>query len=319
MTQRFSRARLIALLAATASAASAPAARAQTAPPIRIGAALGDTLSEPYFGIENGVFDQAGLSVTTQTFATGGTILQACAAGSVDVGLGDVIQIANAVNAGIPFAIFAASALYSSDAPTTALIVAKDGTIRTAKDFEGKTIALNSLNSLPEISTREWLRQNGADPAATKFIEMTGSAMLEAVLKGAVAGAVPGEPHLSMDRDRMLVLGKPYDMVAKSFPLTLFYANRSWLKANADTARRLTAAIYKTARWANEHHDQTALVVERIAKIEPAVLRVMTRARYATSLEPPMLQPMINIATKYKAVKQPVAATDLIATLNSGG
>jgi NitT/TauT family transport system substrate-binding protein len=310
-----SRAHLIALLTATASAGLPKTAGAQaTAAKIRIGAALGDTLSEPYFGLEYGAFDQAGLSVSTTTFATGGAILQAMAADTVDVGLGDVIQITNAINAGIPFAIFAASALYSSDAPTTALVAVKDGPIRTAKDFEGKTIALNSLNSLPEISTREWLRQNGADPAATRFVEMTGTAMLESVVRGAVAGAVPGEPHLSMAKDRFLVLGKPYDMVAKSFPLTLFYARRSWLAANADAARRLTAAIYKTARWANDHHDQTALVIERVAKMEPAVVRSMTRARYATSLESPMLQPVINIAARYKAVKQPIAAADLLAS-----
>ena len=217
-----SRAHLIALLAATASAGLPRNAGAQAAAAkIRMGAALGDTLSEPYYGLENGAFDQAGLSVSTTTFATGGAILQATVAGAVDVGLGDVIQITNAINAGIPFAIFAASALYSSDAPTTALVAAKDGPIRTAKDFEGKTIALNSLHSLPEISTREWLRQNGADPAATKFVEMTGTAMLESLVRGAIAGAVPGRTASVPIQRSPVLLGKPYDMVAKSFPLTL--------------------------------------------------------------------------------------------------
>lgn len=312
--KEISRAGAIALLAA-AAAARPVAAAAQTAAKIRMGAGLGDTLSEPYYGLESGAFDRAGVSVDVSTFATGGIILQACAGDAIDVGLGDVIQVSNAINAGVPFAIFAAAALYSSDAPTTALVASKDGPIQTAKDFEGKSIALNSLNSLTEISTREWLRQNGADPGATKFVEMTGSGMIESLLRGVIAGAVAGEPHLSVDKDRLRVVGKPYDVVAKSFPLTLFYARRTWLTANADAARRMTRAIYETARWANGHHDDTARVVERVSKLEPAVVQKMTRARYATSLDPQMLQPIIAIATKYKAVKQTIAASDLIASL----
>lgn len=309
-----SRARSIALL--TASAAAVPfSAAAQAGLKIRMGAGLGDTLSEPYYGLESGAFERAGLSVDVSTFATGGVIMQACAGDAIDVGLGDVIQVTNAINAGVPFAIFAGAALYSSDAPTTMLVAFKDGPIQTAKDFEGKSIALNSLNSLTEIATREWLRQNGADPSTTKFVEMTGSGMIESLLRGAIAGAVAGEPHLSVDKDRLRFIGKPYDVVAKSFPLTLFYARRTWLTANADASRRMTRAIYETARWANGHHDETARVVERVAKLEPAVVQKMTRARYATNLEPQMLQPIIAIATKYKAVKQTIAAVDLIASI----
>lgn len=281
---------------------------------MRMGAGLGDTLSEPYFGQTSGAFARAGLNVDVSTFASGGAILQACAGGALDIGLADVIQITNAINAGVPFAIFAASALYTSSAPTTALVVSKDGPIRSAKDFEGQSIALNSLHSLPEISTREWLRQNGADPAQTKFVEMTGSGMIESVVRGAIAGAVPGEPHLSVDKDRLRLLGKPYDVVAKTFPLTFFYARRDWLGANADALNRLRKAIYETARWADVHHDETAVVVEKTAKMEPAVVNGMTRARYATALEPRMLQPIIDIATAYKAVRQPIPAEGLIVS-----
>lgn len=302
-------------IALAAAATVAPcAAQAQAGPVMRMGAGLGDTLSEPYFAQTSGAFARAGLNVDVSTFASGGPMLQACAGGALDIGLADVVQITNAINAAIPFAIFAASALYTSSAPTTALVTSKDGPIRTAKDFEGQSIAVNSLHSLPEISTREWLRQNGADPAQTKFVEMTGSGMIESIVRGAIAGGVPGEPHLSVDKDHLRLLGKPYDVVAKTFPLTLFYARRDWLSANAAAVSRLRKAIYATARWANGHHDETALVVEKTAQMEPSVVNGMTRARYATTLEPQMLQPIIDIATTYKAVRQTIPAESLIVT-----
>ena len=52
------------------------------------------------------------------------------------------------------------------------------------------------------------------------------------------------------------------------------------------------------------------------AGIDPAVAQRMTRAQYATSLDLGMLQPIVDIAAKYKAVKQPIAATDLVVRLN---
>ena len=270
-------------------------------------------MSEPFFGLESGAFERAGLSVEVTTLSSGGTQVQACAGDNIDVGVADVIQITNAINAGIPLAVFAGAALYSSDAPTTALLVARDGPIVSAKDFEGKAIALNSLHSLSEIATREWLRQNGADPALVKFLEISGSAMIESVVRGTVAGGLPGEPHLTIGKDRLRLLAKPYDVVAKVFPIAVFFARRNWLTGNPDVSRRLTAAIYETARWANGHPDASALIVEKHAKLDAALVHRMTRARYATALEPQSLQPVVDIAAKYKAVKQPIAAADLVA------
>jgi NitT/TauT family transport system substrate-binding protein len=314
MQRTFSRARWLALLGASTSAAIPLPAQTAAGPTFRMGASSAYTMSEPFFGVETGTFARAGLNVEITTLPSGGTQVQACAGNNIDVGVADVIQITNAINAGIPLAIFAAAALYSSDAPTTALLVARDGPIVSAKDFEGKAIALNSLHSLSEISTREWLHQNGADSTLVRFLEMGGSAMIEAVAHGSVAGGLPGEPHLTIGKDRLRLFAKPYDVVAKTFPVALFFAQRSWLNANPDMTRRLTGAIYETARWANGHSDATALIVEKHAKLEAAVVQRMTRARYATNLHAQTLQPEVDIAAKYKAVKTPIAAADLIAS-----
>jgi len=309
----------MALLTASAPAALPRPVRSQPAPAIRMGGGIGDTNSEPYYGVECGAFEQAGLNVDVQTFNGGGIMLQACAGGAIDVGIGDVIQVTSAINAGIPLAIFAPSALYVSDAPTTVLVVAKDGPVQSAKDLIGKTIAVTSLNSLQEISTREWLHQHGGDPARTTFVEMPGTGMIEAVLHGTIAGAVPGYTNMAVEQDRVRLLrslGKPFDVVAKTFVLSNFYARRNWLLANTDVARRLAGAIYATARWSNEHHADTARVLVKNQRIDPAVAARMTRAQYATSLDLQMLQPIVDIAAKYKAVKQPIAAADLVVKLN---
>lgn len=285
---------------------------AQSGFKIRMGAALGDTLAEPYYGVSSEIFQRAGLDVDATPFSGGSALMTACVASTIEVGVGDVIQITHAVNAGVPFAIFAASALYSSDAPFTVLATSKDGQVYSAKDLEGKAVAVNSLNSLPEYCTREWMQRSGADSSTLKFVEMNGMTMMNAVLTDAVAAGVPGEPFITLEKSKLRVLAKPFDMIAKAFPLTYFYAHRGWLSANADVARRLTQAVYDTARWASTHMMETAPILAKYTKIEVTVVEKMNRAHFATSLAPSMLQPMIDIETKYKAVRQPVAAADLI-------
>jgi ABC-type nitrate/sulfonate/bicarbonate transport system substrate-binding protein len=88
-----------------------------------------------------------------------------------------------------------------------------------------------------------------------------------------------------------------------------------WLAANPDARRRFTGALYATARWANGHPDETAPIVEKNAKLDATLVHRMTRARYGTSLDPQAMQPEIDIAVKYKILRQPVAA----ATLCAGG
>jgi NitT/TauT family transport system substrate-binding protein len=311
--QEISRARWIASgVVALAPAIARPIGAAAPAV-IRFGSSTADTMSEPYFGLAYGAFDRAGVKIDISTLGNGAVILQACAGGAVDVGVADVIQVANAVNAGIPIAIFATGAVYSSETPTTALFVANDGPIATAKDFEGRAIALNSLNSLSEIATREWLRQNGADATLVKFIELGGGAMLESIARGTVAGGLAGEPHFTEAKDRFRLFAEPYDVVAKAFPISLFFARRDWLRANPAVRRRLTAAIYETARWSNAHPERTAPIVQKIAKLDAVLVHRMTRARFGTSLDPAAMQPELDIAVRYKALKQPIAAVDLVA------
>jgi len=41
----------------------------------------------------------------------------------------------------------------------------------------------------------------------------------------------------------------------------------------------------------------------------------MTRAVFATSLDPRMMQPVLDVAAKYKIIDKPLAASDLVLKL----
>jgi NitT/TauT family transport system substrate-binding protein len=310
-----SRSRALGLLAAGAAAARARPARAQAAT-LRMGAVGTVSFAEPYFLLETPFLKNAGLGAEIITFNNGGQIGQALAGGSVDIGLSDMIQVANAVAHELPFAFFAGSSTYRSESPLTLMCVARNSPLRTAKDLEGQIIGVNGLRTMAELSAREWLRANGADPAKLRFIEISPALAVPALLRGTVAAAMVSEPLIASAGDEVRHFAKPYDQVARQFYISSFFAKREWLAQNSATARKLTQAIYETARWANSHFEESVPILAKYLKLEPERIRAMARSSYATSLDPKLMQPQLDIAAKYGVLEKPIDAQSLIVRVD---
>jgi NitT/TauT family transport system substrate-binding protein len=308
----WSRSHVLALAGTGLAATLLPASvRAQTAT-IRIGQNATDTFGEGYYAADTGAFDAAGLKVTVSTFANGAAQAEACAGGAIDVGLGEATELANGISHGLPFAIFAGGSLYTTSAPTTFLCVGSDSPVRAAKELEGRIVAVPSLVSLSSMSVKAWLVQNGADVAKVHFVEMPQSVMAAAIVRGSIAAAHIGEPSLSGTGQTLRRIATPYDAIAKQFQISDWFASRDWLKANAATVKVLTAVIYQTARWANGHTDDSAAILAKYSKMDVEGVRRMTRTRYATSLDPRLIQPVLDTAFAFGGLPRAMRATDMI-------
>jgi NitT/TauT family transport system substrate-binding protein len=288
---------------------------AQSAPvKVRIGSVAADTYAEGFYALDLGLFDKAGLSVDITPFSNGAAMAAAAAGGSIDIGVGDATELANGVSRGLPFVLIAGGGLYTSSAPTTTLCIAKSSTISKASDLEGQTVAVVSLVSLMSSGVKSWLTQNGADIAKIHFVELPFPQMPVALSRGTVAAATLSEPIMSgaLASDAK-VLGKAYDAIANQFYISDWFTTRDWLAKNPDVAKRFVGVIYDTARWANAHHDESAVILAKYTKLDVDRLKRMNRCIYATDLRPAMVQPVLDTAFKYKALETATNAAAMIA------
>jgi len=306
-----------AMLYGAGAAAAMPAlpARAQTTPTIRIGWLPSENAVQPFYAVDQGFLARAGLNAELTIFANSQAISNAVAANAIDVGAADMIQVANGFIHGIPFSFFAGGAIYSSTAPTLQLLVAKDAPYKTAKDLEGQSVAVIALNSISAISLQEWLHVNGADVSKVKIFEAPFTLMLPGLQRGTFAAALFAEPFVTSAMPECRVLGKTYDVVADRFYILSWFASRPWLKTNPDTAKRFASAIYETARWANAHRNESATILSGVTKVPVETIRAMNRASFATSLDAKLMQPVLDIAYRYRAIDKPVTAADLIQAI----
>jgi ABC-type nitrate/sulfonate/bicarbonate transport system substrate-binding protein len=99
--------------------------------------------------------------------------------------------------------------------------------------------------------------------------------------------------------------------VALRYMATGWIASESWLQTHADVALRFGAAIHRTALWANAHHKESAAILIKYIKVDPAIADRMYRVPYAVALDPRLIQPSIDTAAKYTG-QTPVPASSLV-------
>lgn len=313
MSSAPSRATALRIMATALVAGAARPARADDLPAIAIGTTPIDAGAQPYYAQSMGFFKSAGIDARITALANGAELAAAVASGALDIGQSNVVSIATAHERGIPFVLVAPASLYSWKVPQSALIVAAASPIRTAKDLEGKTVAVSGLKTISQLGPEAWIDKNGGDLTAVKFIEMPFSAMNAALAQGRVDAALISEPELSsgLAGGGERLVANAYDAIAKEFLIGAWFTTRSWAAANPDLLRRYVAAMEQTARWANGHHADTARILE--AETHVPVSPLAKRVVYGETLDATLIQPLLDASLAYGLLKQHVGANDLIA------
>jgi NitT/TauT family transport system substrate-binding protein len=317
MPHTIARGRALSLLAAGAALATPLRGSAQSASQaVRLGSNISDAFAEPWYAVDAGYLQRAGIDATLQIFPGSGATATALVAGAIDLAVIDAISVANAISHGVPLVGLTASGMFRVDQPSSVLCVAKSSAIKTPHDLSGQLVSVPSLQSLTTVSVQAWLKRSGVDPNAVKFIEIPFGGVDAALAHGTVACGYIGEPLLSQalatDARQFAV---PYIVFGPVSVIDMWVARRDWVEQNRDLAKRFVAVMYEVAAWANAHQDLTAPIVAKYAKIPLAQVRTMRRATYAASFNPATLQPQLDVAAEFGATPRRFTVDEIMAKL----
>ncbi len=308
------------LLAATLAApALAPhALAAQTLAPLRIVLFPGETSATAYYAKELGYFTKAGIDAQITEVKNGAAAAAAVAGGSMEIGFSNPLSVAQGHDRGLAFAIIAPAALSRANAPASngLIVVAKTSALRTAKDFNGKTFAVDVIGGLPHISVRAWIDKNGGDSTTVKFVELAFSEIHPALDSGRIdAGEINAafDPAIGKPNDPMRLIGNSYDAVGPRFCSSVWFTTTDWIKNNPALFRKFIGVMRDAAVWANGHPKESATLLAPHLKQTPEEIMASTRVTYGTDLTPDLVQPVIDVAAKYGYLKSAFPATDMIA------
>ena len=304
--------RLAAALAIVAGFAP-PALDAQPAlTPLNVGTLSSDNSAAVYYAQELGFFKKAGLDVTISAFASGPVTAAAVTGGALDIGVANVATIAVARTRGVQLKFLFPASIAGDGTLTDQIAVAKDSPITTAAGLNGKTIGVNGLRDLQQLCAMAWLDKHGGDSKTVQFIEVPIPQMGSALALHRIDGGMPVEPFVTAQKDQIRSLGTVLDGVGPHYMVIGYLATDAWLATHADVAARFVRALREASQWGNTHRTESAAMITRIMKVDPAVGATMNRATYGTDLDPALLQPVLDAALHYGILSRPVPVGELI-------
>jgi NitT/TauT family transport system substrate-binding protein len=267
-----------------------------------------------------GYFKDAGLDVQLEPNTSGAAVAAAVAGGAIEIGFSNLLALVIAYQKGIPFTMIASGNLaVAGPHPAIGLLsVKKSSQIRTAKDLEGKTVAVDSLGSFSVPGVRNWMDTQSADSKTVHFVELAYSAMPAAIASGRVdAGCLTytADPTLGTPNGQLRLVAGVYNVIGDRFLFTAWFATQAWVAAHKDTARRFAETIKTASNWGNTHHTEGATILAKAVGQTPAEINAAPRAIYGTELTPALVQPTIDLLAKYGLIRAPFPAREMIAAL----
>ena len=123
-------------------------------------------------------------------------------------------------------------------------IVGKDSPIKSAKDLEGKTVAVNTLNNIVHLMALAWVDKNGGNSSKIKFVEIPFPQMEPALVAGKVDAISVQEPFAAVAarRPETRVLSNPWGDVLPRFLIASWFASEKWIQKNQAIAPRRSCA-----------------------------------------------------------------------------
>lgn len=315
---RLSRRRSIALAGASFALAMGMHGRraaAQELRPVKLVIVINDTVTNTLYAMQSGIFRRYGLSAELVVLSSGAAAAAAVAGGEVQFGISSLVNLIEAHERGVPFSLIAPAGVITTGDGFSQFIVRKDAAFKTGRDLDGKTVAVPALRDLTYIAIANWVDKYGGDSKTLRFVELPDSAAAAAVEDGRVDGAEINTPTLTraLDGGKVRVLAQIYDAIAPRFANTAWFTTEDYAAKNRDVVAAFARSIRDSSIYCNGHHAETVAMVAQFTKLDPSLVARMSRITFGETLIPREIQPLIDLAYKYKAIEKPFDAQQLIS------
>jgi len=310
-----SRARVLAFAAATAAALPA-VVRAQVLEKVRIGAVPTDDMTPIFWGVKTGLYQKEGLDVEVVTTNSGSASTAAVVGGAYELGKASPVASLLARLRGLPLTIVANGALSDLKSNYNQVVVPVDSPIRHGADCNSKTGAAPGLNDTAQFGLMAWVDKNGGDAQTMKFVELPASATAAGLVAHRIDVSTLNEPLLTvaLAAGSVRSLGNAHHAIGDRWVSAVYLARPDWARSHADVVRRWVRATYQSAIYANAHENETIPVMADVTKIPVATYEKMGRIPGCESSDSALLQPVIDLAVRYKALPRPVSAKEMYFT-----
>ncbi|GAB2826415.1 hypothetical protein GCM10027022_16640 [Alpinimonas psychrophila] len=202
------------------------------------------------YGVQQGFFSAEGLDLVVDTGAGGAAAIPGVVSGTTHFAGSNVVSVLLAQSKGLPLMIIApgTSATKTVGEDFSAVLVPGASAIQGPNDLAGKTIAVNTLENIGEVTIKTALEATGVDVSGISFVELGFPSMLAALDSGQIDAAWVIEPFVTSGLnagDRSVL--SPYVEALPGLMVGCYVASESYAADNPEIVASFQRGVAATA------------------------------------------------------------------------
>lgn len=256
-----------------------------------------------FVAIDKGFFKEEGLTIVPTPSTGGAAGIPGLMAGAFDIMYGNVVSTMIAQQQGFKLEVVAAGTkVYPETAESSGIVVRAGEPIKSGKDLEGKTVAVNTRNNIIWLFARAWIAKTGGDPNKVNFKEVPFPQMPDAVRGKQVDAAFMVDPFLSAskaDTATFTYVASPYNEVQPGVEVGHYITTQDYFNKNRELLTKYSRAFRKGVVWynANLNSPDAVRIVSEFTKMKPDLVAKLPMRRLPEIVDPD------TVATTIKLMK----------------
>ena len=193
----------------------------------------------------------------------------------------------------------------------------KGSAIKTAKDLNGKKVAVNTRNGIVHVGVMEWIERNGGDPTTVQYVELPFPQMPPAITNGSVDAAAPTEPFVTVSTSQdASVLSYYLTDLRDPCAISGFISTDDWITKNRDAAAAFHRANTKGMDWVAKNDKTAREYAAKYANLDPAIAAKINLATLRSTPLVDAVQFWVDMAKKWGLLDKnsTLKAQDLFVT-----
>ena len=268
------------------------------------------------YGVQKGFFEQHGLDVEVTPSQGGAAAVPAVVSGDSDIAGSNVVSVLLAQAKDVPIKIVAPGTFVQADEQQdfSAILVPEDSDIRSPRDLEGKTMAVNTLENVAELTAKESLSKQGVDVSGIELAEVDFPDMNGALTQGRVDAAFQIEPFVSLGlKEGLRVIDRPYVGTKPGLQIGSYFTSERFLAENADVVERFRQGVADTAAAIGEEPADFRRFLPEASEIPPPAARAAVLPEWKAENDPASLELTAALMERYGVVDEKPDTSDAVA------
>lgn len=274
--------------------------------PVKIGLFPSSAVAAFQLGIDKGYFKDQGIDLELVLGQSSAAQLPAVNTGSLDFVLASPTTPLLASAKGLDLRIVSGYAENRPEVVTdsVAVLVGKGSPIKSAKDLEGKKVAINAVGSIGEIGIKEAVALDGGDPDKVTFIQLGFDQVGAQLASGQIDAGMAGPPFMQQIQGAGGTVISDFIQEADLGGAELvIVAGGKLVDKNEKLVADFVEALTETLDYAAEHVDEVRGELPKVIGTDPEIAKKTELIGYDAELDVAALEQFATLMTKYGVIE----------------